>query len=217
MTEPDAIRLLWDYLRLGEAPAPADILFVLGNADLRCAERAAALWRDGYAPLLVISGASGRSTAGVFSKNEAELFADVAHAHGVPYEAMILEKNATNTGENVRFTKALLAERGLFPKTVLAVQKPYAERRTYASLAHHWPEVAVRVTSQPVDFENYCNATFTAEDTVQMMVGEVQRMVEYPKRGWQLPQPAPAEVLAAFRLLANSGDDRELLRGVPRP
>lgn len=212
-----AIRTLWDYLRLGNEPEPADIIFVLGNNDFRCASRAAALWRDGYAPRVVISGATGRSTEGVFKRSEAELFGEVARAHGVPESALILETGATNTGENVRNTKALLAERGVFPKKVLAVQKPYMERRTLATLTLHWPEVALSVTSPRLDFAGYCTADFPEDEVVAMMVGDAQRIIEYPKRGWQAPQPVPPEVPEAIRTLAAAGYGRHLIPGVALP
>ena len=78
MDETAAIRTLWAYLRRGVVPEKSDILFVLGNEDVGCAAFAAELWRAGLAPLVVISGATGRSTHGVFRKSEAELFAEEA-------------------------------------------------------------------------------------------------------------------------------------------
>lgn len=212
-----AIRTLWDYLRLGVEPVPADIIFVLGNNDFRCAERAAELWRAGYAPWVVISGATGRSTAGVFQKSEAELFGEVAREHGVPDSALILETGATNTGENVRNTRALLAARGIVPKRILAVQKPYMERRTLATLTLHWPGPELSVTSPRLDFAAYCTPGFPRSEVVAMMVGDAQRIIEYPKRGWQAAQPVPPEVPRAIRVLAAAGYDAQLIPGCPLP
>ncbi len=196
MDKDSAIRTLWDYLRRGEPPAKADIIFVLGNEDTRCAEHAAELWHFGYAPIVVMSGATGRSTRGVFRKSEAELFAGVAMAHGVPESALILEPHATNTGENVKFTRELLAGRGVFPKNILAVQKPYAERRVLVSLRHFRPGVGLRVTSPAWSFDEYCSDGVAREEVPAMLAGEVHRMLEYPKRGWQAEEPVPADAVA---------------------
>ena len=53
---------------------------------------------------------------------------------------MLIENRSTNTGENVLFTKRLLAERQLDPETFIVVQKPYMERRSYATFRKVWPE-----------------------------------------------------------------------------
>ncbi|GAL03300.1 hypothetical protein JCM19237_6193 [Photobacterium aphoticum] len=48
----------------------------------------------------------------MFDRSEAEAFATVAMDMGVPEEAILIESQSTNTGENVQFTQALLAEKG---------------------------------------------------------------------------------------------------------
>ena len=111
---------------------------------------------SGLAPLVVMSARQGARHTVSSRKGEAELFADEARARGVPDEALLLETRATNTGENVRFTRELLTARGLFPKKVLAVQKPYAERRVLVSLRRYWPGVAPAVTSRDVTLEVQC-------------------------------------------------------------
>jgi hypothetical protein len=49
-------RQLWDYLRLGIPVQPAECLLVFGGHDLAVAERAAELYLDGVAPLVIVSG-----------------------------------------------------------------------------------------------------------------------------------------------------------------
>ncbi len=217
MTTADAIEILWNHLRLGRALAPADLILVPGHADLRCAAFAARLHRAGLAPRLVFSGASGRSTAGLFRESEAAAFARVARAHGVPDDAILLEDRATNTGENVRFTRDLLARAGIAARRVIAVQKPYAERRALATLALHWPEADFTLASPPGDFAAYCDARFTPRDTVEMMVGEIHRLLVYPDRGWQRADPVPGPVIDAFLHLVAAGHRRELVPDAALP
>ncbi len=71
---------------------------------------------------------------------EADQFAAIAIEMGVPTERILVENRSTNTGENVLFTKQLLAEKGLDPRTFIVVQKPYMERRSYATFRKVWPE-----------------------------------------------------------------------------
>ena len=66
---------------------------------------------------------------------------------GVAREHILIENRSTNTGENVLFTRRLLAERGLDPARFIVVQKPYMERRSYATFRKVWPEKEIIVTS----------------------------------------------------------------------
>ena len=112
-----AAREVWRYLRLGldaqgGALRKADLILVLGSDDARVAEHAAALFRAGLAPRVLLSGKIGDITRGLYgAQSEAAFFADVCAARGVPREAMLLEERSTNTGENLAFSLQLLRER----------------------------------------------------------------------------------------------------------
>jgi uncharacterized SAM-binding protein YcdF (DUF218 family) len=204
-------RRVWDYHHLGHALAPAECVIVLGSHDVRVAERGADLILDGWAPLIVFSGALGAFTAGMWERPEAEIFADVAAARGVPRERMLLEKAATNTAENVVRSRALLAEHGLFPRKAIAVQKPYMERRTQATFQAQWPELDVIVTSPQLGFEDYANGSILPDDLVHTMVGDLQRLIVYGQKGWSAPQEVPPDVRAAYERLVAAGYTRRLL------
>jgi len=73
----------------------------------------------------------------------------------VPRERILIEPNSTNTGENIKFTRQLLAEHDLQPESFIVVQKPYMERRSYATFRKMWPEKEVIVTSPQVSFGSY--------------------------------------------------------------
>lgn len=206
-------RALWDYHRLGHALRPSDCILVLGSHDTRVAERGAEVFLEGWAPLVVMCGDRGALTRAMWDRPEAEVFAGVAAAKGVPRERILIEDRSTNTGENVVFARRLLAERGLFPATAIAVQKPYMERRTWATFRSQWPELDLVVTSPRLDFDTYPAAGITRDDMIQIMVGDLQRILLYAERGFQVPQEVPARVLEAFERLVAAGYDRRL---VPR-
>ena len=81
----------------------------------------------------------GSLTKRLWSEPEADQFARVAISMGVPREAILVENQSTNTGENVRFTQRLLAEQGIDPRNFIVVQKPYMERRSYATFKSSGP------------------------------------------------------------------------------
>jgi uncharacterized SAM-binding protein YcdF (DUF218 family) len=218
---------IWHYHQLHHDLAPAGAILVLCSHDTAVAERGAQLFLEGYAPLLIFSGGLGGITRQMWTEPEADRFAAIARAAGVPDQRILVENRSTNTGENVAFTRALLAERGLDPQSFILVQKPYMERRTYATFRKVWPEKTAIVTSPRVSFEDYLarysNASLSERDVIGIMVGDLQRIREYPARGFQIEQEIPADVWAAFERLVELGFDSHLIRagevgskGVPR-
>ena len=204
-------RAVWDYHHVGHALRKADCIIVLGSHDTRVAERGAELFLDGWAPLVVMSGGLGSLTSGMWTRPEAEVFADVAAARGVPREKLLLESRSTNTGENVELSRRLLAERGLAPRSAIAVQKPYMERRTLATFGVRWPELDLVVTSPQLGFEAYTREGIPRDDVIHIMVGDLQRLLVYPKKGFSTPQVVPPDVMAAYEGLVAAGYTKRLL------
>jgi uncharacterized SAM-binding protein YcdF (DUF218 family) len=134
----------------------------------------------------------------------------------VPRESILVEPNSTNTGENVQFTRRLLEERGLDPHKFIVVQKPYMERRAFATFRRYWPEKEVVVTSPQVSLREYLaeysNSSLSASDVVGIMVGDLQRIKLYPTFGYQIAQEIPDEVWSAFEGLVRAGYDKYLIQ-----
>jgi len=208
-------KLIWDYHHVHHTLAPADVIIVLGSHDTRVAERGAEVFLAGWAPLIVLSGNLGALTSEIWTRPEAEIFAEVAQAKGVPRERMLLEPRATHTGENVSFSRELLAERGIHPRRVIAVQKPYMERRTLATFRQRWPEVDVVVTSPQIAFDDYPRPDISRDDVIHIMLGDLQRLIVYGRKGWSAPQEVPRDVQAAFERLVKAGYTRRLLPTEP--
>ena len=200
---------LWDYHLMKHEIGPADAILVLCSHDERVAERAAQLFHEGWAPLVIFSGGQGAITRSLWDEPEAERFARIAAGLGVPRESILIEAHSTNTGENIEFTKRLLAERGLDLQKFIVVQKPYMERRAFATFRKLWPEKELIVTSPQVSFDeyvaHYANRSLSAADVVGIMVGDLQRIKIYPARGWQIAQDIPDDVWSAYEELVEAG------------
>jgi uncharacterized SAM-binding protein YcdF (DUF218 family) len=206
---------LWDYHRLSQKVEKAGAILVLCSYDRRVAERGAQLFLEGRAPLLIFSGGLGSITRGMWSEPEADQFARIAVGAGVPAERIIVENRSTNTGENVVFTKRLLAEKGIDPASFILVQKPYMERRAFATFRMFWPEKEAVVTSPQASFDeylrDYTNPELSETDVVSIMVGDLQRIRLYPAKGFQIYQEIPEEVWAAYEELVRLGYDKHLV------
>jgi len=207
---------LWNYHLMKQQIAKADAILVLCSHDERVAERGAQLFLDGWAPLIIFSGGQGAITKALWDEPEAERFARIAMNLGVPRESILIEKNSTNTGENVQFTRKLLEERGLDPQKFILVQKPYMERRALATFLRYWPEKQVVVTSPQVSFHDYLaeysHRSLSTSDVIGIMVGDLQRIKLYPTLGYQIAQEIPDDVWSAFEELVRAGFDKYLVR-----
>lgn len=150
-------KLVWDYHHLHHELKQSAAILVLCSNDVRVAEHAADLFLAGWAPLLIFSGGVGELTRGLFDCSEAEHFAKIAIERGVPESQILIEPNSTNTGENILFTQQLLQEKQLDPDTFIVVQKPFMERRSYATFKKRWPEKDLIISSPDISFEEYSN------------------------------------------------------------
>jgi uncharacterized SAM-binding protein YcdF (DUF218 family) len=211
MSDTDSLaKKILDYHLMGQSLRKADYIFVLCSNDLRVGEYAARLYREGWAPKIIFSGNRGSLTSN-WNEPEAEKFASVAVENGVPEEDIIKEPNATNTGENVSLTKKLLEEKGLKVSSLIAVQKPFMERRTYATIKKLWPELDFVVTSPPISYEDYPNQILDREYVINTMVGDLQRLMIYPAHGFLIPQLIPDDVIQAYEELVKLGYTQHLI------
>lgn len=205
-------RKLWDYHRMGQTPQKVDCILALGTQDTRVANRAAELYHEGFAPLVVFSGGLGKITKDIWTQPEAERFAEIAISKGVPADVILIENKSTNTGENILFTQQLLAQKQLDPQSFIVVQKPYMERRCYATFKKQWPGKTFYVTSQNVSLDEYIVPEVPVELLINSMVGDLQRIKVYPEKGFQIHQDIPEEVWASYETLVAMGFDRFIIK-----
>ncbi len=207
---------VWRYHQLNHQLAKADAIMVLCSHDTIVAERGAQLYLDGWAPLIIFSGGLGAITKDLWADPEANRFAQIAIGMGVAEDRILIENKSTNTGENVQFTREMLGARDLDPASFILVQKPYMERRTFATFNKVWPGKVVMVTSPRLSLDEYLarysHEALSPEDVISIMVGDLQRVREYPARGFQIPQHIPDDVWEAYEELVRAGYDKYLLK-----
>ncbi len=205
-------RLLFDYHFLKQPLKKADCIFVLGSHDPSVADYAAQLYNEGFAPYIIFSGGVIRPAGelrNTVPKTEAEAFFDIAISKGVPAEAIFLENDATNTGENFILTKRLLEERNLPFKSFILVQKPYMIRRTYATAMVQFKEFEFSVSALPDTYDSYLERCLaggiTRERVISNMTGDLQRLKIYPDKGFLIPMDIPDDVWYAYERLLELG------------
>jgi len=209
-------QILWDYHKMNHKLKKADAIWALGSNNLTVAKVASQLYLDGWAPLLIFSGGIGPRTQ--IHQPESHKFRDIALQMGIPKEAIIIEDKSTNSSENILFTKELLENQDTNLNHVILVQKPYMERRAYATTKKRWPELEITMASENISFEDYLkNCKDYPEEKhheqylINAIVGDTQRIIEYPKLGYQIEQPMPDEVFEAYKKLIDLGYNKRLI------
>ena len=207
------MQVLWDYLLVAQPPAPADVVFVFGSQDLAMPDRAAELYRAGYAPAVLVTGGFGRMTRGVFAEPEALVFRARLVAAGVPEAAIVTETEAGNTLENVRFGLAALRRAGRPVRSALLVAKGFVTRRAAATFAAQAPDVRVRACPPATRLTDAMDRP--ADAFAARLVAEIDRLDRYGARGDIAPQRIPPTVRAGARRILEVAERGTTLH--PRP
>jgi uncharacterized SAM-binding protein YcdF (DUF218 family) len=207
----DAVTI-WDYHQMRHQARPCSAAIGLGSHDLGVAACAADLYHAGLFPVLVFSGATSPTTATRFPRGEAVHFAEHAIQLGVPQPAIIIEPRAANTGQNITYSRQALTQAGIAVESVLLISKPYMERRAFATARQVWPQVEAVCTSEPLTFDDYLKSIGDDKLVIDMLVGDLQRVIEYPALGFAIAQDVPGDVETAYRRLLDAGFTSRLLR-----
>ncbi|MEV4253804.1 YdcF family protein [Spirillospora sp. NPDC049652] len=173
----------------------------------------AELYQRGMFPRVVFTGANAPTTVERFPRGEAVHYREHAIGLGVPDEVILVEREARNTGENIAFTRKLLGDVGVEVRSAILVSRPYQQRRVYSTAKKLWPELEVVCASRPLSLDDYIENIGDVKRVVDMLVGDTQRVMVYPERGFAIPQQVPDEVEDAYQRLVDAGFTSRLIRG----
>lgn len=201
-SDNDLLKIIWDYMEVQSPLGHADVIIAGGCKDPGVAAYAAELYGLGFAPLIVFTGYKQPG----MDKTEADFFAQIARDRGVPDTAILREQQAKNTGENIRFSQTLLSEKGITPKTVMLIHKPYMVRPFMATAEAQWtdPQPIFLGRHESIGLTEYMIKRGTGE-TIRKIMGDFQRLRPYAKKGYQSQQDIPDEVQAAYDTLLYRG------------
>jgi uncharacterized SAM-binding protein YcdF (DUF218 family) len=143
----------------------ADLLILLGSSLIYTAELAAEVMKNGVAEKLMIVGGIGHSTSYLVQninnhpvykdiktedRAEADIFKDILVNYlGVDDKKIIIENKSTNCGSNAKEALKVIKELSLSIKSVILIQDPTMQLRSYASFRQEWKE------EKGVTFINY--------------------------------------------------------------
>ncbi len=178
----DDIKHITDYMLVETALRPADICFVFGgqNAD-HLADHAAELYHQGLFKHIIVSGGVATDDG----RLECDRMRDRLVEKGVPEDCILVENQATNTGENVTYGMQLIEkEIGLDNiGSVIGIGQIHASRRFIMTLEKHWPDVVKMFSTPnyyPVDKKDWHKDKKFRSDVMR----EFNKVAPYKKKGF---------------------------------
>lgn len=208
----DDVATLFDFNQMHHQVRPSSVGIGLGSHDPNVPVHAADLYHQGMFPLVVFTGANAPTTTSRFPRGEAVHFREIAMDCGVPSDAILIETEARNTGENVTLTRGLLDDRGVAARSAVVICRPYHQRRAYATFRAIWPELDVVCSSRPLPLPDYIATIGDPRFVIDMIVGDTQRVIEHPAAGFSSEHPVPDPVAAAYRRLVDAGFTSRLIK-----
>lgn len=201
----DDARVLWDFHQIRDEGRSTDVAIALGGHDIGVAEHAAELFHAGRFPLIVFTGANAPTTMKGFPRGEAIQFAERAAELGVPDGAILVEPRATNTGQNLAYSRDLLAQRGIGVASATLISRPYQQRRAYATAQKVWPGLDVVCSARGEELGAYIASIGDSRRVLDMLVGDTQRLWVYAEKGFAAPHEVDGETRAAYERLVAAG------------
>lgn len=189
MEYPEFLKNVDEFIFPEHTPEKADIIFVPGNGYPQMAEKAAELYRQGFAPCILPSGkySIGKdSFQGVIKKadiycaeyeTEWEFLRDVLVRNNVSEKDILKEDRATFTYENAMFSRQATDQAGLTITKALLCCKTYHARRCLMYYQLLYPQTQFFVIPVNADGIKKDNWRDTREG-IEAVTGEINRIIE---------------------------------------
>ena len=197
----EAARLIWDFLGSHGTPSDPEAIVVCCSYDLRVCDFACRQFLDSSASTLLFSGNTGNWTRHLWDGPEALVFRERALSRGVSPAAIVTETDSTNIGENILFSRRLLPD----TSNVCFITKQNTLLRVKLTVPVQWPSVTASYACPAFEFPGEVSNMVGVFGLINEMVGDLQRILDYPALGYQLPFQLPPEILDAMHYLESQG------------
>ena len=185
------LRDITEFIFLEDLPEKADLIIVPGNTWPQPARRAAALYHEGMAPYIVVSGRyskgqqpfAGAACEGDRYKGaymtEADFLTDVLIREGVPETAVLQERKAEFTLENARYIRKLLEEKKMTVKKALICCQAFHARRCRMYFEYVFQDTDVEFLMCPAVTQGISRCSWMeSQKGLDTVLGELRRCGE---------------------------------------
>lgn len=185
-----AITDVTKFIFINDLPEKADVILIPGTSKSAVTERAAELYRDGYAPCVLPSGMYSSSLGRFASENidnprymgeyktDFDYCRHILMENGVPESAILREDKAMNSMENAMFSAQMLREQGITVKRAILCCQAFHARRAFLSYSCYFPNVELIVV--PTDTQGISASDwYKTEKGFRKVMGEVAKCGKY--------------------------------------
>ena len=175
-----------NFIFVEDKPQKVDAIFLPGGSHPEQPEYAAELYKQGIAPILIVSGGVSvkkqkfdgvKSKTNIYSKEyktDCEFLTDALNINGVPMSAIYGEEKSGHTRDNAFFSRKVADENGLDIKTVIIVCKAFHARRCLMLYSLAFPDTkfyVCPVVCMGITKENW----YKTEQGIERVLGELAR------------------------------------------
>lgn len=161
----DIVKDIGDFIFVEDEPQKCNVIITVGGSFPQIAERAAELYKSGFADYVLAGGGFSVKT-GVFAgakdkkdiyngnyKTECDFYEDVLIKNGVPEAAIVREDKSGHTRANAEYAAAVLKERGISAEKIILVCKRFHARRCLMFFRSYFPEAEILVVPADIEVE----------------------------------------------------------------
>lgn len=164
----------------------SDAIMVVGGSHPELAEKAAELWKQHDAPVILISGGVSiktgkfpgpKSKAERYNKpyeTEYDFFIDVLSKNGIPQSAIYGENKSSYTKENALFARKVSEKNALNIRKAILICKTFHARRSLMFYQMAFPNVSFFVSPVP-GFDITKDNWYKTDYGIQRVMGELSR------------------------------------------
>lgn len=211
------VKALWDYMKLNQKPKVVDVILVFGSPDDSYVSKVVQLYNQWYAYHIICSGKGSPHLSANYSETEADHFAQLLIDQWIPHESIVREPQATSTGENMQFSYEIMKQNNW--NSCIIVQKPFFERRSYATALHEhyewWRPNTIVTWSSDVTIEQYDIINTLPLPWIHMMMWDFHRVRVCNEQWWIVYQEIPDHVHDAYMKLVKMWYDQLLMKWYP--
>ncbi len=184
------IRDITAFIFMEDEPQKSDVILIPGTSQSAVTEKAAALYRAGFAPYVLPAGMYGGKRGSFAAEKidnprytgeyatDFEYCRHILMENGVPEGAILREDRSANTMENAEFSARVLKEAGIPVRRAILCCQAFHARRAFMSYAKHFPGAGILVVpteTQGIRKEDW----FLHEASYRRVMSEVYKCGAY--------------------------------------
>lgn len=160
------------YLSPQDPLVKSDAIVAISGGDTAArTDMAVSLYKEGWAPRLIFSGAAADPS----SPSNADAMKELAVKAGVPASAIALDQTATDTDQNATGVRSIIQQKGY--KTIILVTSPYHQRRASITFADELGPSVKIINHSAIDPDWRRSKWWNDSYSVHVTLSELQKTV----------------------------------------